>query len=111
MFSREVGSGLYDEIIAACRRGGFSPRIEQEASQVTSIVNLVAAGLGVSMVPASMRQINSDGVIYKRIDDPAPKARMSLVYRENYQSASMAHLITLARKLSRQKKIEQPSAA
>jgi DNA-binding transcriptional LysR family regulator len=104
MFSREVGSGLYDEIIAACRHGGFSPRIEQEASQVTSIVNLVAAGLGVSMVPASMRQINSDGVIYKRIDDPAPKARMSLVYRENYQSASMTHLITLARKLSRQKK-------
>ncbi|SHG77996.1 DNA-binding transcriptional regulator, LysR family [Hydrocarboniphaga daqingensis] len=100
MFSREVGSGLYDEIIAACRRGGFSPRIEQQASQVTSIVNLVAAGLGVSMVPASMRQINSDGVIYRRIDDPAPKARMSLVYRENYQSASLSHLLALARQRS-----------
>lgn len=104
MFSREVGSGLYDEIIAACRRGGFSPRIEQEALQVTSIVNLVAAGMGVSMVPASMRQINSSGVIYRRIDDPAPKARMSLVYRENYQSASLTHLIALARKLSKEKK-------
>ena len=100
MFSREVGSGLYDEIIAACRRGGFSPRIEQQASQVTSIVNLVAAGLGVSMVPASMRQINSDGVIYRRIADPAPKARMSLVYRENYQSASLSHLLALARQRS-----------
>ena len=71
---------------------------------MTSIVNLVAAGMGVSMVPASMRQINSSGVIYRRIDDPAPKARMSLVYRENYQSASLSHLITLARKLSKEKK-------
>src|SRR3546814_1933197 len=42
LFSRAVGAGLHDEIVAACRVAGFSPRVVQEASQVTSIVNLVA---------------------------------------------------------------------
>ncbi len=104
LFSREVGSGLYDEIISACQRAGFSPRIEQQASQVTSIVNLVAAGMGVSLVPASMRQINSDGVIYRRIDTPAPRARMSVVYRRNNTSASLGHLLVLARRLSKERR-------
>src|SRR3546814_17639592 len=54
LFSRAVGAGLHDEIVAACRVAGFSPRVVQEASQVTSIVNLVASGIGASILPASM---------------------------------------------------------
>ena len=105
LFSRVIGSGLYDEIIAACTRAGFSPRIEQQASQVTSIVNLVAAGLGVSMVPESMKQINSQGVTYRRIDGEAPRAHMSIVYRENHVSPAVTQLLMLARKLSKEKRI------
>lgn len=97
LFPRLVGSGLYDEIIAACQRSGFSPHVTQEASQVTSIVNLVAAGLGVSLVPASMQQINSEGVTYRAIAGDAPSARMSLVYREGEDSPTVANMVALAR--------------
>ncbi len=97
LFSRPFGSGLYDEIINACRRAGFSPRIGQEASQITSIVNLVAAGLGVSLVPASMQQVHSVGVAYRPILGDAPKARMSLAYRADDASATVHNLVTLAR--------------
>lgn len=100
LFSRPVGAGLYDDILAACRRAGFSPRIGQEASQVTSIVNLVAAGLGVSLVPASMQQIHSDGVAYRRIVGDAPKARMSLVYRRDDESATVRNMVALAREVA-----------
>ncbi len=101
LFSRPVGSGLYDDILAACGRAGFSPRIGQEASQVTSIVNLVAAGLGVSLVPASMQQIHSDGVAYRPIIGDAPKARMSLVYRRDDESATVRNMVELARSVAR----------
>ncbi len=104
LFTRVVGSGLYDEIISACQRAGFSPRIEQQASQVTSIVNLVAAGLGVSMVPESMKQINSHGVTYRRIEGDVPRARMSVVYREHQISPALANLLALAHKLVGEKK-------
>jgi len=100
LFSRPVGSGLYDDILAACGRAGFSPRIGQEASQVTSIVNLVAAGLGVSLVPASMQQIHSDGVAYRTIIGDAPKARMSLVYRRDDDSATVRNMVALARSVA-----------
>jgi DNA-binding transcriptional LysR family regulator len=101
LFPRSVGSGLYDEIIAACRRAGFSPRIAQEASQVTSIVNLVAAGLGVSLVPASMQKIHSMGVSYRPIRGDAPVAHMSMVHRRGEASATVHQLRQLARSLAR----------
>ncbi len=101
LFPRAVGAGLHDEIISACRNAGFSPRIVQETSQVTSIVNLVAAGLGVSIVPASMQQIHSDGVSYRAIQKPVPKARLSLIYRKADAAApQLRKLLELTRRLA-----------
>lgn len=82
LFSRPVGAGLHDEIVQACHAAGFSPRVVQEASQVTSIVNLVASGLGVSIVPASMQQMHIEGVTYRPIQNIGARARLSLIYRE-----------------------------
>lgn len=101
LFPRTVGAGLHDEIVSACRAAGFSPRIVQETSQVTSIVNLVAAGLGVSIVPASMQQVHSDGVTYRPIRKPVPKARLSLIFRDADRDApQLSRLLTLTRKLA-----------
>jgi DNA-binding transcriptional LysR family regulator len=107
LFPRPVGSGLYDEIIAACRRAHFSPRIRHEIRQVTSIANLVAADLGVSLVPASMQQVLSTGVVYRPIDGDAPRARMSLAYRKDDPSAAVGNLIGLAHRLRRQMDLHQ----
>lgn len=96
LFSRVVGAGLYDEIIAACQQCGFSPLLGQETSQVTSIVNLVAAGFGVSLVPASMQQVHSEGVTYRPISGHAPRARMSLIYRAADDSSVVRNLIELS---------------
>lgn len=82
LFSRPVGAGLHDEIVQACHAAGFSPRVVQEASQVTSIINLVASGLGVSIVPASMQQMQIEGVTYRSIAGIDAKARLSLIYRQ-----------------------------
>ncbi|MEW6167747.1 MAG: LysR family transcriptional regulator [Pseudomonadota bacterium] len=101
LFPRSVGAGLYDEIVSACHSAGFSPRIVQETSQVTSIVNLVAAGLGVSIVPASMQQVHTEGVSYRPIRKPAPKARLSLIYRAADRDApQLQKLQALTRRLA-----------
>lgn len=102
MFSRPVGAGLYDQIIRACHRAGFSPRVTQEAAQVTSIVNLVAAGLGVSLVPASMQKIHSEGIVYRTLEDGAPVAQMSLIYRRGDTAATVRNLRALATSLARE---------
>lgn len=100
LFSRVVGAGLHDAIITACRNAGFSPRVVQEASQVTSIVNLVASGLGISLVPASMQHIHSEGVTFRPLVRPVPKARLSLICRtEATQSPQIRKLRELIAEL------------
>ncbi|WP_407521924.1 LysR family transcriptional regulator [Methylobacterium oryzisoli] len=79
VYPRANGRLLYDAIVAACGRAGFSPRIVQEAPQMASTVNLVAAGVGVALVPASMRQIRAPGVSYLRLAPPTPTASLALV--------------------------------
>lgn len=81
LFSRTLGPALHDEVVDACRRAGFEPRIEQIAPQITSIANLVAVELGVSIVPARMAQAAVPGVSYLPIKGVAPIARNALATR------------------------------
>jgi len=67
LYRRPEGPGLYDGIIAACHRAGFNPRIEQEAPRIVSTLNLVAAGLGISLVPASLGELQLRGIAYRRL--------------------------------------------
>jgi len=81
MFSRALGPALYDEVIDACRDEGFEPQIGQIASQITSIANLVAVELGVSVVPARTADAAVNGVRYLPIAGKAPVARIALATR------------------------------
>ena len=85
VYPRANGRRLYDAIVAACGRAGFSPRIVQEAPQMASTVNLVAAGVGVALVPASMRQIRAPGVSYVALSAPDAVASLSLVQGPDLQ--------------------------
>jgi DNA-binding transcriptional LysR family regulator len=61
LFPRLVGLSLYDDVVLACRKAGFELTVAQEAPQISSVVNLVAAELGVSIVPASISQASPTG--------------------------------------------------
>ena len=79
LYPRANGSLLYDSIIAACQTAGFSPRVVQEAPQMASMVSLVAAGVGVTLVPECVCQLRPAGVRYIRINGQAPVAALWLV--------------------------------
>src|SRR5262249_48015039 len=72
LFPRATGPRLYDTIVGACETAGFEPKVAQLAPQIASIVNLVAAELGVSIVPASMSQLRVTGVAYRQIAGQSP---------------------------------------
>lgn len=96
LYRRPSGPGLYDAIISACRRAGFSPNIGQEAPLIVSTLNLVAAGLGVSIVPASLRRQHMDGVVYRRIKGhPQLRAPLNLAYRRDDNSSAVRRFIEL----------------
>ena len=96
LFPREVAPTVYDTVVDACRKAGFEPLIGQVAPHFTSIVNLVAAELGVSIVPASMMQVRVTGIVYRRIAGQSPTTRLALAYRRGETSPVVRNFIARA---------------
>jgi DNA-binding transcriptional LysR family regulator len=96
LFPRPIGPALYDSIIGACQKAGFDPVIGQLAPHIASVITLVAADLGVSIVPASMSQLQISGVAYRAIAGEAPIARLALAHRRGETSAIVRNFIARA---------------
>jgi DNA-binding transcriptional LysR family regulator len=100
LYRRSTGPGLYDAILTACRAQGFSPNIVQEAPRLTATISLVAAGLGASIVPTSMRRLGGDDIVYRPLTDcGALAAPISLVTRRTNASATAGRLRDMIRGL------------
>lgn len=99
LFPRGIGPGLYDSIVASCREAGFEPQLGQEAPQLPSIVHLVAAGFGVSIVPVSIAQIQTGSVRYVALQGAAPTAPIGLAYRRDSRLRAVANFLAIARKV------------
>ncbi|SAI57878.1 LysR family transcriptional regulator [Bordetella ansorpii] len=108
LYPRAIGAGLYDAIMDACQRAGFTPRVAQEGPQIASIVSLVAAGIGVALVPAAMRHMGAEGIAYRPIRGDAPHAQLDMVYRHAGGSQSVGNAVALMRELAHQDEHAHP---
>jgi DNA-binding transcriptional LysR family regulator len=96
------GTGI-DVTVAACRAAGFNPRVGQYALRITSTLNLVAFGLGISIVPASMQRITMDGVTYRRLRGARqPKFVLNLASRRGDPSAVVRHFLNLVKQAAKE---------
>ena len=86
---RHVAPGFYDQCIQICARAGFSPRIVQEARTTPTIVSLIAGGMGVSILPASLRSLQRSGVVYRPLKTPAPTSDMAVIWRPVDESPTL----------------------
>jgi DNA-binding transcriptional LysR family regulator len=96
-FPRAVAPALYDQIADACRRAGFRPRVVQEAQEWLTILGLVEAGLGVSLVPASFRRLRWGGVQYKPLGPPREFTEVFVCRRAAPVMPTVIPLIEIAR--------------
>ena len=97
MWGRRRNPAFHDEVISACHDAGFSPNVVQEAGEISTIVSLVAAGLGVSLVPASMEQVRSEGIAYRPVQGKAVRIALALAWRRDHPSALVRNLVSVAR--------------
>ncbi len=88
------GTGLYDETVRACNAAGFTPVIGQVAPRITSTLGFVAAGMGVALVPASMRRVAVDGIAYRDFGSSVrAKAVLGVAWRRNESIAVVRNFI------------------
>jgi DNA-binding transcriptional LysR family regulator len=87
LFARHMNPELHDWIIAACQDAGFSPRVAQEGNDAHTILALVAAGLGVAMVPASLKKLARPEVVYRDLPpEDTREIELSLIWRRRERS-------------------------
>ena len=108
MFPRHMAPGLHDAIARVCKDAGFVAQVAQEAIQMQTIVSLVAAGLGVALVPESIRALQRQGVVYRALRERTPKMAVLLAWRKGNRAAGLAHFIEVARLESRRFRAAQP---
>lgn len=97
IFPRRLAPGFYDIITGCYGAVGETPRIGQEAIQMQTIVSLVSAGMGVALVPQSLRNLRRTGVVYRPLADGAPVVETGLVWRTGDVSPVLAGFIDIVR--------------
>lgn len=95
-YPRGSGTTVYDHVVAICRKAGFVPRIEQEARGNATILGLIAAGLGVSILPDSLRRIAVANVVCRRLLPTGSPTSVWLIYRRDGESVAVDKFVALA---------------
>jgi len=95
-YARRQGTGLSDAVVAACRRAGFEPRIVQQAPQLSSTINLVAASIGIAIVPARMQHVRPESVAFVKLSDIDLRAQLGIAYMHAERSNAVRHLVETA---------------
>lgn len=93
---RIIGPNLHDAALHACRHAGFEPMMGQAAPQVFSILALVSAELGVSLVPDSMQPLNVPGLAFRGLGKAAPRLSLAVAYRKHRPSTLAMNFVRIA---------------
>lgn len=73
--------GFHSNTIKACREAGFTPKINAVGRDFTTILSMVAVGLGVALVPKSLDCLQLPGVNYIKILDTPITSDLAVAYR------------------------------
>ncbi|MET0360790.1 MAG: LysR family transcriptional regulator [Sphingobium sp.] len=102
IFPARVSRDFHDLVLSFYRSCGHQPFVRQEAIQMQTIISLVSAGLGMALVPASLRDLARTGVRYVAIAGDTPELETGLAWRNADQAPTLLAMIELASSLAPQ---------
>lgn len=76
------GHCLGDQVLRFCEKNEFQPRVRSRSAQIETILALVEAGQGVSLIPAMAQPRSTQQVIYRSLQEPAPERAIVSVWRK-----------------------------
>lgn len=95
---RHLGPGLFDQALSLCTESGFSPTVVQEAIQMSTIVSLVAAGIGVALVPGSVAKLGRADVLFKPLRR-SPRVEIVLAWCRADEDPILSNWLSVARRM------------
>jgi DNA-binding transcriptional LysR family regulator len=86
-------------VITLCQQAGFQLHDVQESGQPVTVINYVAAGLGVTILPAQFSRAPTDGVRFVPLASPAPKYRYYAAWSPRNEQPALTQFVALAREI------------
>ena len=99
-FTDPSGVGMGQALLDQCRNAGFEPRITQKVSEIATLISLVAAGFGVSLVAEIVNHLRLPGVCYRPLKNVVAPSNLIVVHRRFERSAAVCALLDRIKKIS-----------
>jgi DNA-binding transcriptional LysR family regulator len=96
-FKRDQARAFFDQTLDFCTEAGFNPVVRCEAGTVFGVMKLVAAGVGVAIVPASAASAAAPGITFRRLVRPARTGALMLVVRKVDRDPAVGALVAAAK--------------
>lgn len=93
MYPPQAGTSIYRQLHALCLQAGFTPETVLQAAEASTIIGLVAAGVGISVLPACFDRIQLAGVSYRQLADEQAVTRLLLAYQPASRELQKQQLI------------------
>lgn len=102
-FPFKEGPGFESVVMSACQECGFIPHFVQVAPQMQAILALVAAGLGIALVPEAMRAVRTDHVVYVQLRrrHSALRYSLGLAFRPSNPNPALHAFVAMAHRIAR----------
>ncbi|MBB4932667.1 DNA-binding transcriptional LysR family regulator [Lipingzhangella halophila] len=95
-FPGTEGSSVRENMVRIALDAGYMPRIVQEAPDSYTILDLVAAGVGVTITVSSVQHIRRSGMVYRELRGDVPTIDSALAWREDNASAALHTVLRVA---------------
>ena len=96
MYDRKHAPGFHDQVFGMLRNAGIVPNVCQTAGEMPTLIALVAAGIGISILPTSAVKHNIAAVVGCEIADPIPMSEIGLASARDNDSAVVKNFRSLA---------------
>lgn len=96
MWPRDATPRIFDLFVDYCEKAGFTPNIVQQLSPATSIIGMVASGIGVSLLIQPYQQLAIDNVVFRKLRGTPLNLTISAAYRSDDTSAIVTKFIEIA---------------
>ena len=100
LFPRRAAPSFYDLVTGYYAARGGKAHIVQNAVQMQTIISLVSAGMGIALVPASLRHLARSGVRYLDLAGNPPMLETGIVWRADDASPTLTNFLQVAAELA-----------
>ena len=97
---QEIVFGLPEKIYHMCAQAGFVPKVAQEVVFMVTILGLVAAEMGICILPSSAQNLQRQGVVYRAIRENTITTQLFGIWRHQNSSPILKHFLDIIQAMS-----------